>query len=232
VRRRSIIRARPRPTAANSVTLGFMTRPTIVILCRHGESQDNRARRFGGHGPTPLTERGQAQALATGRRLARLGVDVLYSSDLVRTEQTTQGIARALTVAPIFTPALRERSVGVFTGRSFEEVRAQYPDEYHALLLKDAEVRPPGGESYAECRARVTSFLQRILIEHKGSRIVCVSHYLAITQLALDIMGFAPGPEVPSLHIRIDNCALHRFELYDEGNWQIMALNDVAHLVE
>jgi probable phosphoglycerate mutase len=207
-----------------------MTTPTFLILCRHGESQDNRARRFGGHGPTPLTDKGREQALATGRRLARVGVDVLYSSDLVRTVQTAEGIAAALTIAPTFTPALRERSVGVFTGLSFEQVRAEYPDDYRALLLKDAEARPPGGESYAECRDRVSAFLERILIEHKGKRIVCVSHYLAITQLALHIMGFPAGREVPSLHVRIDNCALHRFERYEEGNWQIMGLNDVAHL--
>jgi broad specificity phosphatase PhoE len=207
-----------------------MSSPTYLVLCRHGESEDNRARRFGGHGPTPLTERGRAQALATGRRLARDGVDVLYTSDLARAQQTAAGIAPALSIEPRPTAALRERSVGAFTGLTFEQARQRYPHDYHAMLLRDAYARPPGGESYAECRARVTAFLERILAEHPGQRIVCVSHYLAITQLALHVLGVPAGAEVPSLHVRIENCALHRFERFDDGSWQVLALNDTAHL--
>jgi len=44
-----------------------------VLLARHGETDDNAARRFQGHRDPPLDELGRAQALALGEELAGAG---------------------------------------------------------------------------------------------------------------------------------------------------------------
>lgn len=204
--------------------------PTTIILCRHGESEGNRDARFGGHSPTPLTELGRHQALSTGRRLAQWGVDALYSSDLPRAQQTAELISEALGgLKPESTPALRERSVGIFTGLSFDEARAQYPNEYEALLRREPDSCPPGGETYLQCRARASSFVDHVLASHAGQRVVLVSHHLTLYQLVLHILG-VENQANPRFYVRIDNCALHRFERYPDGVWQVLAFNDAAHL--
>src|SRR5215831_17829594 len=106
---------------------------TTILVVRHGESEGNAERRFGGHGPTPLSERGRAQARALGRVLANEPPpDAVYSSDLPRAVETAAIVmatgGRGGTV--IETPALRERSVGVFTDMTFDEARTQFPDAY------------------------------------------------------------------------------------------------------
>ena len=204
--------------------------PTRLILCRHGESEGNRDGRFGGHGPAPLTERGRAQAQATGLRLLQEGADAIYCSDLVRAAQTAELIGQRLSIAPQETPLLRERSVGIFTGLSFDEARVRYPDEYSVLLRREPDVAPREGESYLQCAARASGFLDRVLAQHRGQRIVLVSHYLTLHLLVLHIMGVALSSASPRVYVQLHNCGLHHFEHYDDGAWQVLALNETAHL--
>jgi broad specificity phosphatase PhoE len=205
--------------------------PTTIILCRHGESEGNREARFGGHGPTPLTALGRNQAAATAQRLAGAGVDAVYSSDLVRARETADIIAAVVGCQVESTPALRERSVGIFTGLTFDEARERFPNDFEALLRRDPESCPPGGETYSQCRARASSFVDDLLVAHAGQRIVLVSHHLTLYQLVLHVLG-VENEASPRFYVRIDNCALHRVERHPDGVWQVLALNDRAHLPE
>jgi broad specificity phosphatase PhoE len=213
-----------------------MTTPTTIILCRHGESEGNRDARFGGHGATPLTEFGRAQALATGRSLASAvqapaqAIDVIYSSDLARAEQTAQIIGDAVGIPVQTTPALRERSVGIFTGLTFDEARERFPNDYAALLQRDADSCPPGGESYQQCRERAAAFLEQAVLTHRAQCVLLVSHHLTLYQLMLHVFGIQPNLRRPRVYLKIDNCSLHRLERYADGVWQVLSLNDCAHL--
>jgi broad specificity phosphatase PhoE len=204
--------------------------PTTVIFCRHGESEGNVARSFGGHGADPLTDKGRRQAHATGQRLQSAGIDAIYSSDLVRAVETAEIIARALGLQVELEQALRERSVGIFTGLTFAEAQARHPHDYESLLRSDPEARPPGGESYQQCAERVHALLQALLLKHAGQRVLLVSHQLTISLALLWLLGL----ELPAAGLRvyfgIDHCALQRIECYADGVRQVLALNDVAHL--
>jgi probable phosphoglycerate mutase len=158
-------------------------------------------------------------------------LDVVYSSDLPRALETAQIIAEATGAPqPEVTPLLRERSVGIFTGLSFDEARARYPNDYEALLRRDPDSSPPGGETYLQCRTRAAEFLERVIAAHLGQRVLLVSHHLTLFQLVLHILDVESVAE-PRFYVRIDNCALHRFERYDNGVWQVLAFNDAAHVL-
>jgi probable phosphoglycerate mutase len=205
---------------------------THVILCRHGETEGNVERRFGGHGATPLTERGRAQARATGRCLVDQRIDVVYSSDLCRASETAALICREIGGNSHAHAALRERSVGELTGLTFDEARDRYPEAYAALLRREPNACPPGGESYAQCRARAAAFLAETLARHAGSRILLVSHNIALHQLILHILGIELDAVSARLIFQIDNCALHRFERLADATWKVVALNERSHLGE
>lgn len=204
-------------------------RTTTVILCRHGESEGNRDGRFGGHGPAPLTELGRTQARATGKALALSKIDTIYTSDLPRAVETARLIAEAIGVAPVESAALRERSVGELTGLTFEQARVQHADAYAALMRGEPHANPPGGESYAQCRARASAFLEHALTRHPGQRVLLVSHNITMLQLIQHILGFSC--EVPArARFQLDHCALHRFERGEGGEWRVIALNERSHL--
>src|SRR3990172_6822316 len=98
-----------------------MQSSTQVVLIRHGQSQGNADRRFGGHTTTPLSELGRKQAAATASVLAAENFSAIYTSDLPQAIETASplSVKTALELQP--TEAFRERSVGVMAGLTFEE---------------------------------------------------------------------------------------------------------------
>ena len=72
-----------------------MTPPTTLLLCRHGQSEWNVQQRIQGQAPDAggLTPQGRQQAQLLGRRLQSLGVQALYSSDLLRALETGEANA-------------------------------------------------------------------------------------------------------------------------------------------
>jgi broad specificity phosphatase PhoE len=204
---------------------------TTIILCRHGESEGNRERRFGGHGPTPLSERGREQARKTGRRLAAEGIDAVYSSDLPRAVETAALIGEAVGCEATLTPRLRERSVGALTGLTFEEAQARFPEAYAELLRSDFHACPPGGESYADCSARTIALLDDLVEREAGRRVLLVTHALTLYYLIRRILGLADPPAAPLVFFQIDNCALHRFQRLEEGIWKVVGIGDRSHLL-
>src|SRR3712207_3762767 len=167
---------------------------TRVLLIRHGQSQGNAERRFGGHSPTPLSGLGHRQAEATARALSDRGVTAIYSSDLLRAVQTAEPLARATGLEITKTSALRERSVGLMEGLTFEEAAAAHPEEYASLLRRDFEHVLAGGESYRQLLDRAAHALDRAIADNQGGTIVVFSHTGTICILALHLMGALEAP--------------------------------------
>jgi probable phosphoglycerate mutase len=206
-------------------------RTTEILLLRHGQSEGNEQGRFGGQGPTPLTERGRAQAGAAARAIAdEGGLTMIWSSDLVRASETARPIAEATGIAVKITPALRERSVGVFTGLTFAEAEARYPEAYAALMSRDSDARPDGGESAVECTERAVALVEEAVQKFSDGRLLFVSHAATLNLVLLHLLGMSHRTHGRRVWFRTDNCALHRLRRSSEGLWQVVALNDRQHL--
>jgi probable phosphoglycerate mutase len=203
---------------------------TRVLLVRHGQSQGNAERRFGGHTATPLSELGHRQAEATARALAAEGVTAVYSSDLLRAVQTAEPLARATGLEIRRTAALRERSVGLMEGLTFEEAAAAHPEEYAALLRRDFEHVLAGGESYRQLLDRAAAGLDRAVERHRGGMLALFSHTGTICILALHLMGALDAPALKPVWLSSSNCGVTRFELRSDGFVRVSALNDTRHL--
>jgi broad specificity phosphatase PhoE len=208
-----------------------MSFTTHVVIIRHGQSQGNAEGRFGGHTDTPLSPRGQRQALATARALASEKFDTIYSSDLPRAIETATPLAR-LTDAPLeTTEALRERSVGVMEGLTFEEAAELHPEQYQALLRRDFEHVLLGGESYRQTLDRASRKLDEAIEQHKGGRIALFAHTGTICILILHLLGALDAPELKPVWIATANCGIARFDLRDDGFVRVLVINDTRHLV-
>src|SRR5438552_13357832 len=109
-----------------------MPQPTRLYLIRHGQSAGNAEGRFGGHGPTPLSDLGREQAEKTAKVLAKEGVNAIYSSDLLRAIQTAEPLAKLLDIQINASEAFRERHVGVLEGLTFDESKQAFPKDYYA----------------------------------------------------------------------------------------------------
>lgn len=207
-----------------------MPQPTYVLLIRHGQSEGNAERRFGGHTATPLSPRGRKQANATAEALKKDSLTAIYSSDLARAIETAQPLS-TLTGLPInTTEAFRERSVGVMEGLTFEAAAQKHPDEYAALLRRDFEQVLTGGESYRQLLDRARNKLDEVIARHRGGRIAVFSHTGTICILSLHLMGALDAPELKPVWISSGNCGITRFELRPDGFVRVLTVNDTSHL--
>jgi probable phosphoglycerate mutase len=203
---------------------------THVLLIRHGQSEGNAERRFGGHTATPLSPRGRRQAQATARALKDEELTAIYSSDLARAVETAQPLANLIGLPVNSTTAFRERSVGVMEGLTFENAAQQHPEQYAALLRRDFEHVLTGGESYRQLLDRAWQKLDEIIDENKGGKLAVFSHTGTICILALHLMGALDAPELKPVWITSANCGVTRFELRDDGLVRVLTLNDTRHL--
>jgi probable phosphoglycerate mutase len=204
---------------------------THVVIIRHGQSQGNAEGRFGGHTDTPLSPRGRRQAEATARALASEKFAAIYSSDLPRAIATATPLARLTGASLETTEALRERSVGVMEGLTFEEAAEQHPEQYQALLRRDFEHVLLGGESYRQTLDRASRQLDEAIEQHKGGRIALFAHTGTICILILHLMGALDAPDLKPVWIATANCGIARFDLRDDGFVRVLVINDTRHLV-
>ena len=207
-----------------------MSLTTHVVIIRHGQSQGNAEGRFGGHTDTPLSPRGRKQAQATAKALASEKFSAIYSSDLPRAIETASPLAKLVGVPLETSDALRERSVGVMEGLTFEEAAEQHPEQYQALLRRDFEHVLAGGESYRQTLDRASRQLDEAIEQHKGGRIAFFAHTGTICILILHLMGALDAPDLKPVWIATANCGIARFDLRDDGFVRVLCINDTRHL--
>lgn len=154
---------------------------TQILFIRHGETAWNRIKRIQGHIDIPLAESGIEQAQQLGRRLAAAAqagsrLDAIWSSDLLRAQQTAQPVSEALHLPVQLAPGLRERHYGAFQGHDSDEIAERFPDAYAHWQTRDPGFTPPEGESQRAFYHRVLHALEPLIAMHPGGRIAVVTH--------------------------------------------------------
>lgn len=158
---------------------------------RHGESFYNVQRRVQGHcDESTLTETGQAGARQVGVALQDLSFAAIYSSPLKRAKETAELIQSTLNQAGKATPDLqftdhlKEISLPLWEGLTFQEVEEKYPEGYR--LWKEAPhqltMQVPTADGVEEfypviaLYEQARQFWQMVLPQHPDQTILVVAH--------------------------------------------------------
>ncbi|HMW18625.1 MAG TPA: histidine phosphatase family protein [Accumulibacter sp.] len=149
---------------------------TRFCIARHGETTWNAEKRIQGHIDVGLNAAGLAQAEAAANWLAGETISAIYSSDLQRARQTAQRIAAMFNLVIELRPEFRERRYGLFEGRTYEESREAFPEEYGAFERREPAFIIPGGESLEQLNQRVCAGLRQVASDHPDQTVVVVTH--------------------------------------------------------
>lgn len=170
--------------------------PTIILV-RHGETRWNREGRVQGHGDSPLTPKGAAQARAYGLRLRDLLGDRsqwrVVSSPLGRCAQTTGILCEVADLdfrTITFDDRLREVHTGQWSGLPKADLAARHPGMLEGKGLDHWVFRCPGGESHQAVSARLGDWLAGLAPDDK---VIAVSHGIAGRVLRGLYLGSDPG---------------------------------------
>ena len=154
--------------------------PTVVILVRHGKTPTTGKVLPGRAKGLHLSEEGQAQAEAVAQRIKALADAskkppvAVYASPLERTTETARPIAKALGLRVRSEKGLLECEFGQWTGKELS-VLYKLP-EWSQVQHSPSGFRFPGGESFLEMQARITSAIAKLVALHPGETVVAVSH--------------------------------------------------------
>lgn len=157
----------------------------LYTLMRHGEAESNMLNKIDDTLTTyHLTDRGVAQVRATVQKLKKIKFDFIYASPILRTKETAEIVAEELGTEVCFDDRLQEIHLGEFRGKHPKEYHARFPT--YEVKFKN---RPQGGESLADLRARVMSFIQEIDAKHSGKNILIISHEYSLWILSTAGVG-------------------------------------------
>lgn len=200
---------------------------TSVWLVRHGQTRHNRERRYQGRGDSPLTEYGHMQVRALAERLRRIPFGVALVSPTERARLAAEAIlAGRRGVSARADPAWGEADHGRWEGLTYAEVLARYPEEARARWAAGVDGRAEGGESLAEVYGRVAGAWGALLRDHRGGRVLVVTHATPIQLVLCHCFGLGPGQH---WHWRIDLGSVTCLDVYGSGAI-VRMVNEVPRL--
>ena len=193
-----------------------------LILLRHGQSMWNQANLFTGWVDVPLTNQGIEEAIKAGQQLAKIDIDTIFTSTLVRAQQTAmltmaqsktnkgpivihegeQGsnslifsdTAKENMIPVYYDMRLNERNYGELQGLNKDDTRAKYGEEQVKIWRRSFDVAPPHGESLKMTSERtMPCFDTRILPMLKDDKNVLVAaHGNSLRSIVMNIEELSP----------------------------------------
>lgn len=183
-----------------------------LLLVRHTQSVWNGLDLFTGWVDVELSEKGKADALAVGQRIAgTFAVDKAYTSALVRAQQTLSLVMEGAGISgiPIVEDwHLNERFYGNWQGRNKTEMKAKYGEAAIQAVRRGYGERPPGGESLADTTERVLPYFEDVMEAdlREGKVLLVAAHGNSLRALVKKLEDLAddvvPGVEIGNGELR------------------------------
>jgi phosphoserine phosphatase len=202
-----------------------------LYLIRHGATANNRAKppRLQGRRTDPgLSDEGRCQAEQTARFLSSADLHTVFSSPLLRAQETAEAIAKPHGLEVQTVDDLIEADVGVWEGRSWSEIEKTDLEAYVAFM-EDGAINPYlGGETIRTVQERSAPALERLLTENTGSSIAAIAHNVVNRAWLTQLLGL---PVSEYRNVPQDNCGVNLIR-YRKGKVKIVTINGVFHLEE
>ena len=119
-----------------------------------------------------LTEEGKEQVERAAEKLKDKNIDVIFSSPINRTRQTSKIVKEKLgNIEAIFDNRLREKDAGIFKGRPKKEYDAYFKSREEKFWKA-----PPQGENWSDVKERMMNFLSETNEKYKNKNVLIISH--------------------------------------------------------
>ncbi|ETW06822.1 hypothetical protein H310_02967 [Aphanomyces invadans] len=174
-------------------------RPRPIWLSRHGESVYNTQGLIGGD--SPLSPWGVQYAEQLDKFIQAHYPDdtqlSVWTSTMTRTGQTVERIASHGRVV-VKWKQLDEIDAGICDGMTYEQVAAQYPEEYRARKTNKLHYRYPRGESYQDVIHRLEPVITELM---RLDRPVLIVAHQAILRVLYAYLTNKHPEECPTIDI-------------------------------
>ena len=122
-----------------------------------------------------LLEQGIKEVQLAGEILKGKNIDLIFSSNILRTRQTVKIVAELINYdieKIVYDKRLRDINWGIFGGESKEKAWAYYDND----MMEKFEQGVPQGESWNQCKERMVEVLEEIEDNFENKNVLIVSH--------------------------------------------------------
>ena len=198
-----------------------------LYITRHGETEWNIQKILQGRFDSPLTETGQACAVALGNALTSVHFDAVYSSSSKRALDTAHLICKGRQFNIVADDELMEIDLGDWDGKTFDEVTTKDKEQFDCFWNTPEEYLPKRGESFYQVRDRVEQVLNKITSLHKNGNILIVTHATMVTTILM-LANKKPLSELwKGTHIYGTSLSILD---YTQGKFTPILEGDISHL--
>ena len=193
-----------------------------IVLVRHALPVRIDRTHDGRPADPGLAERGRLQAERVVQALAGQDVTAVYTSPLLRAQQTAEPLAAALGLAVEVVPGLAEFDSAEHSYVPVEELKAAGDPRWEALRRGDLS---SAGVDPVAFRARVVEAVESVVTRHPGGRAVLFTHSGTINAYAGHVLG-----QTRSIWFGPAYSSLQRIGAARDGRRGITSLNETAHV--
>ena len=190
-----------------------------LVLIRHGQSEYNEKGLWAGWTDTPLTELGREEARIAAEELRGVPLDLVFTSDLIRSQQTWEEIAKVLhkEELPItIAPELKERDYGDLAGLNKWDMKEKYGEEQWTNWRRGWDYPIPNGETLKMVYERVVPYYQQhILPLLEGDNNVIISAHGNSLRALVKYMDNLSDEEITKLEIPV--VGIYEYRIDHEG---------------
>lgn len=182
-------------------------------LVRHGETEANVAGLYSGHAPTPLTERGIAQAQTLSTLLRNVPVDNVLCSKLERARHTTQLILGDREIPVRNMPELNEMFFGDWEMRHHRDLAREDAENYAVWCNDWQNATPTNGEGFQAFSLRVERFIAQLADYKMCQNLLVVSHQGVLSVLIARLLSM---PAAAMWHFRVEQGCWSAIDFCDD----------------
>jgi probable phosphoglycerate mutase len=203
----------------------------VLLLVRHGKTPTT-GKVLPGRAPgLHLSDEGRRQAEAVAERIAALASSgrapaAVYASPLERTSETARPIARRLGLRVRTDRGLIECDFGEWTGGRLSTLSKK--PEWRQVQGAPSTFRFPGGESFLEMQARMSSAISRLVRLHRGETVVAVSH---ADPIKAALSSAAGTPLDLFQRLVVSPCSVSSV-VYGDGGPVVLTVNSTSSLAD
>jgi probable phosphomutase (TIGR03848 family) len=194
-----------------------------IILVRHGENEWVKKQRLAGWIPNVhLNDNGRRQAAEAAERLAGLRLAAVYSSPVIRCQETAAAIAHTQELEIRSLPEVGEVRYGKWEGKKIKSLAQKRA--WHAVQHFPSRFQFPQGEALREVQFRAIQALEAVNTHHtKEETIVVVSHADVIKL----VLAYYLGVHIDLFQrIVIAPASVSILALLSDGGVRVIRLND------
>jgi enolase len=176
-----------------------------LVIVRHAESVWNVKDIFTGWNDVDLTENGikTAKDMALLLKYENYNFDYIFTSDLIRTINTSQFICKENIKDIIHSSYLKERDYGKLTGMNKKDAEQQLGSEIFFKIRRGFYDRPIDGESLSDVTIRVGNYFDNTIkpLIEQGNNVIIVAHGNSLRGLLVHLNIFSPET-IPNFEIQ------------------------------